>query len=112
MGSKQWQKSQNGPDWMDIRTTMEAIGLLHRVNVVLTLTPGAHTGSPFTWHFTCVAMDTDASVMGQCVVDLSGEWPCKDHADLSHCLYAGLLSLDYSLSSKVWQQNKLPFTAE
>jgi hypothetical protein len=52
------------------------------------------------------------SVMGAPVVDLSGEWPCPDHKQVEHCLFAGLMKMDDVLTKKLWHQNKLPFTAE
>lgn len=113
MASK-WRAPQNSPDWTDIFTTMKAIEALHSVTVTVSLTAGVFDGpSGFT---TIAALHSaasgEASVLGEPVLVMCGEWPCPEHQDYASCLYAALLTMDGKLSSKVWQQMKLPFTAE
>jgi len=112
MGDKSWRATSPGPDWMDLTATMRAIETLHSVSVMVGLHcyPGSAGGA--MWHITALYVGKDASLLGACVAALSGEWPCKDHRQVEHCLYAGLIRLDHELSQKVWEQNSLPFTAE
>lgn len=113
MGTK-WREQQSAPDWTDIFTTLRAIEQLHSVTVFVTLTAGVFDGPN---GFTTVAARRvtpmgEASVLGEPVIVLSGEWPCKDHASYVACLYSALLSLDSALSRKLWKQLQLPFTAD
>lgn len=112
MGDKSWRASSNGPDWTDIISVMNAIEKLHLVAVTVALHCSAHEYPTMIWHIAGVEVGRDASVMGAPILALSGEWPCKDHAQVTACLYAGLLRFDHLLSHKLWEQNKLPFTAE
>jgi len=113
MGSK-WREPKNTPDWTDTFTIMRAIEGLHSVTVFVTLTAGTYDGP--TGYTTICAQRTakqgEASVLGEPVLVLSGEWPCPNHKEYVACLYAALLELDSKLSSKLWAQLELPFTAE
>jgi hypothetical protein len=112
MGDKSWRESSTGPDWTDVTTTMQAIEELHNVSVTIGLHCLPGTAGASVWHLTSLYVGRDASVLGALVGDMSGEWPCKDHSKVEHCLYAGLIQLDHLLSTKMWEQNILPFTAE
>lgn len=112
MGTK-WRDAQNKPDWTDIFTVMRAIEGLHSVTVFVTLTAGVFDGPSgfitiFAQHTSAMG---EASVLGEPVMCSCGEWPCKDHKDFATCLYGALLELDSQLSSKLWAQSTLPFTA-
>jgi hypothetical protein len=109
-----WREPKNSPDWTDIFTTMRAIEQLHSVTVFITMTAGVYDGpSGFT---TLAARKEEklgeASVLGAPVIVSSGEWPCRTHKDFAACLYAALLEMDAQLSSKLWKQMQMPFTAE
>ena len=113
MGVK-WGETKSSPDWTDVFTTMKAIEDLHGVQLMVTLTAGIFDGpAGFT---TIAAMKVakrgEASVLGEPVLALCGEWPCPTHRDYVACLYAALLSIDSRLGSKLWEQMQMPFTAD
>jgi hypothetical protein len=112
MGSKVWEKSKNKPDWIDVTALCKAIESLHGVAVALVLRSGIFSGPAITWDILCLDMGKDANVMGQAILGLSGEWPCPEHETLEACLFAGLYAADSKLSSELWKQSGLPFTAE
>jgi hypothetical protein len=113
MGTK-WRNSHNSPDWTDIFTLMRGIEALHSVTVFVTLTAGTYDG--VTGYTTIFAHHTaksgEASVLGEPVAILAGEWPCPHHRDYVSCLYSALMEMDSKLSAEVWKQSTMPFTAE
>lgn len=110
MGDKQWHASSSGPDWMDIMGVVSAIESTYHVSVAIGLHAGGQFGTSAIWHITVLEYVTPLSVVGTPLTDLSGEWPCQDHPEVTHCLYAGLLRMDHLLTEKLTEQNKLPFT--
>jgi hypothetical protein len=104
MGDKAWRASSDGPDWMDVISTLKAVEGLHGVTVTIGLHSVPGYGLVSMWHLTAVQADRDASVLGNSVMDLSGEYPCKDHSRVEHCLYAGLLRLDHELTKRYRQE--------
>ena len=107
MGAKSWEKSSSGPDWTDVLITMKAIEEFHSVSVTFTLVPGVFAGPAGMLTIAVRSVSKDASIMGSVVLAMSGEWPCKDHQSMEACVYAGLLTIDGTLSSKVWEQKTL-----
>lgn len=107
MGATSWEKSSNGPDWTDVLITMRAIEDCHNVSVSFTLVPGVFAGPAGMLTLAARPVSRDASVLGSVILAISGEWPCKDHKDLVACVYAGLLTIDHGLGSKVWEQKTL-----
>lgn len=88
---------------------VRAIEELHSVTVFITLT-AAITNGPGGFTTVCARHEAkrgQASVLGEPVIVLSGEWPCKDHKDYASCVYASLYELDSQLSAKLWHQLSL-----
>ena len=112
MGANQWPKSQNKPDWTDVIVMMRALETLHNVVITWCLTPGGYAGPSAFSTLAAYHVPQEASVMGQAILAMSGEFPCKEHADLASCVYAGLYQMDSALSSKLWYQMQVPFTPE
>jgi len=107
MGAKNWLESFDGPDWTDVLITMKAIEDCHNVSVTFTLIPGLFAGPAGMLTVGARQLSKDASVLGSYVAAISGEWPCREHKEMSACVYAGLLRLDVELDRKVWEQNTL-----
>src|SRR5215212_1798747 len=99
MGAKGWLDSSSGPDWTDVLITMKAIEDFHNVSVTFTLTPGNFGGPSGMLTIAARSVSRDASVLGSLVLVTSGEWPCKDHKQITACVYAGLLTFDHALTS-------------
>lgn len=112
MGAKSWEKQQNAPDWTDIFCLMKAIESLHSVVVTLTLSSTVFEGPLGIAVLTAYHVPEEASVLGQPILAMSGEYPCPEHKDLVSCVFAALYSLDAALTKKLWKQSQLPFTAE
>jgi|SRR5215216_521753 len=107
----QWAAASNGPDWTDVAISMKAVGDFHHVLIVLSLGPGAYDGPSLFGSLSATGIPAEGSVLGQPILGIGLEFPCKDHKDLTSCVYAAVLQMDYILSDKVWKQLKLPFTA-
>lgn len=108
MARKSWQELPSGPDWTDVILLMKALENLHSVLVTITIGATVHDGPG---GYTCIAalhQPEEASVLGQPIVALSAEWPCREHKELVGCLFAGLYELDSMLSKKLWDQNTMP----
>jgi hypothetical protein len=110
--ANQWQNSLNGPDWTDVLVFMKAIENLHSVSVVISIVPTVYDGPSGMLTISARQLGKDASVLGSYVAALSGEWPCREHANMTDCIFAGLYQIDHQLSVKVWKQNILPGTGE
>lgn len=112
MAASRKLSSLDGPSFVDIFTTIKEIEKWHHVVIFVTLSAGAFNGP--CGFATISAMRTaeigEASVLGEPILALSGEWPCNRHNDLQGCLYAGLLEVDHLLTGKVWEQKIIPFT--
>jgi len=112
MRDKTWQGSQSTPDWTDVVCLMKAVESLHHVVVTLCVTPGAFDGPSAYTTLAAYHVPEEASVLGQAVLAMSGEFPCPEHKDLATCVFSGLYRMDELLGRKLWQQSNLPFTPE
>lgn len=111
MGAKPWRASSDGPDWTDIAVCLREIGTTHGVVLALAILASPFEGCSLRWTIAATGMPREASVLGNPVTALSGEWPCKDHAQLTHCVYAGCLRMDAVLTEKLAKQSQMLFTA-
>jgi len=102
---------ETGPDWVDIVMLMREIEHVHSVTVTITLGRGVFDGPSIVTTIAALRQPSEGNIMGEALLALGGEWPCKDHATLPACVFHGLYELDYMLARKVWQQLSLPFTA-
>jgi len=105
-----WPALQSKPDWTDVIVMMRAIETLHGVVVTWCLTPGGYDGPSAFSTLAAYHVPQEASVMGQAILAMSGEFPCREHGDLASCVYSGLYQLDGALTSKLWKQSNQPFT--
>lgn len=92
-----WEKSTNGPDWIDVEMLMRALEGLHSAHVALIVSP-AGTGS--TGGVVVAASALFDVLPGSALpngVAVHKEWPCNSHATLAaHCFNA-LHELDYRI---------------
>jgi hypothetical protein len=101
-----WEKSTNGPDWIDVEMLMRAIGGLHTGEVAVVVSP-AGTGSSG-------GVDVAASMLFDVLpgsslpasVVVHKIWPCATHKTLAAHAFALLHDLDYEIS-KVYKQESL-----
>lgn len=114
MRSSKWREPQYSPDWTDVMLAIKAVEELHQVILIVSMSTGVFQGP--SGYTTLSAFKEEkrgtASILGSPILALSGEWPCKDHKDFYACLLSAVYSMDSALSSKVWKQNILPFTAD
>ena len=103
---KQWRKSTNGPDWIDIRAMMVAIGALHTAHVEVVCSP-LGTGSTGSVQVECAAhFDLlPGSSLPQTVL-VNGPWPSVTNGSLEELAYNLLWKLDYEIS-QVYKQEGL-----
>lgn len=101
-----WEKSTNGPDWMDVEGLMRAIGTLHSGNVAVIVTP-CGTGSTG-------GVDVAASILFDVLPGSSlpesviarADWPCDKHTTLAAHAFSLLYDLDHRISL-VYKQESL-----
>ena len=104
--SKQWQKSSKGPDWIDLRAMMVAMGAIHSAHVEVTVSP---LGIGSTGSVTVRASAHFDLLPGSSLpetVESKAEWPNKRNATLEDLAYNLLWQLDYDIG-KVYQQSGL-----
>lgn len=111
-GKAEWAKSSNGPDWTDVAITLKAVEDFHKCHIVLTLGGTAFSGPSLFGSVSAIPMPKRGTVLGQPIMAIPLEYPCKDHRDLVSCVYAAVLQIDHMLCTKVWEQICAPFTAE
>jgi len=87
-----------------------ALNELHAVQCSITLKPGSSLGGSVLWTLAALDQPQEASVLGQRVWAMSGEWPCPEHRELTFCLFAGLFELDQQLIKEKWKNLPLPGT--
>jgi len=101
-----WEKSTNGPDWIDVEMLMRALGGLHSGHVGLIFSPHG-TGSSG-------GLDVAASMLfdvlpGSSIpvhVAVNTTWPCTEHKTLAAHAFNALHELDFEVS-KVYQTEAL-----
>lgn len=96
-GVNSWQLSSDGPDWTDVMILMKAIERLHGVLVTVTIGATVFEDGAGLLTIAALKVERDASVLGSPIAALSGDWPCKEHHNLCHCVFAGLYALDGQL---------------
>lgn len=92
-----WEKSTNGPDWIDVEMMMRAMEGLHSAHVALIVSPFG-TGSTG-------GVDVAASAMFDVLpgsslpasVLVRKNWPCSSHATLAAHCFTALHELDYRI---------------
>lgn len=94
---KQWAKSTNGPDWIDVEMMLRAMSALHSVSVGITLLPrGIGATGGLSVGANCI-FDVLPGSSIEPAISLTKDWPCSQHADLaSHC-FALLHELDFKI---------------
>jgi hypothetical protein len=103
---KQWAKSSNGPDWIDLRAMMVAIGQLHTATVELIVSPlGIGSTGSVTVQLVAHFDKLPGSSLPETVIT-KAEWPGKKSQELTELAYNLLWQLDYEIS-KVYEQSGL-----
>jgi hypothetical protein len=104
--SKQWAKSTNGPDWIDLRAMMIAIGAIHSAKVEVIISP-LGIGSTGSVTVECAAhFDLlPGSSLPETVV-VNGVWPTAKAATVQDLAYNLLWRLDYQIG-EVYKQEGL-----
>lgn len=101
-----WEKSTNGPDWIDVEMLMRAIGGLHSGDIAIVVSPDG-TGSSG-------GVDVVASMLFNVLpgsslpmsVAVHKVWPCNTHKTLASHAFALLHELDYEIG-KVYKSESL-----
>lgn len=99
-----WEKSTNGPDWMDVEMLMRAIEAVHGGHVALVFSPrGIGSSGGLDVAASCILdVVPDASVPASVVVDK--RWPCNTHKQLAPHAFALLHQLDYAVGEAYKQR--------
>lgn len=105
---KGWEKSTNGPDWIDVEMLMRALEGLHSAHVALIVSP-AGIGSTGGVEVAASALfDILPGSSLPATVAVHKKWPCKGHATLAGHCFAALHELDYRIgqtykNEKLWE---------
>jgi hypothetical protein len=94
---KGWEKSTNGPDWIDVEMLMRALEGLHSAHVALIISP-AGTGSTGGVEVAASALfDVLPGSSLPASVAVHKKWPCTAHASLAGHCFAALHELDFRI---------------
>lgn len=105
---KRWHAVQNGPDWMDIRNTIQAIESLHECSCTLTIALGDGQLSSQLL-LVALAVSRKGTLPQQYQrVALAVQGSASAFDSLPAKAYALLLELDYKCSGQFWEQGPLP----
>lgn len=106
----QWENPSHGPDWTDVAVAMKAVGDFHQCLIILSMSAGVFDGGALYGSLCARSVSEDASVLGQPILALALEYPCKTHKELASCVFAAVYQMDVELSKKVWKQSNMAFT--
>jgi hypothetical protein len=104
--SKQWAKSTNGPDLMDVETMMRALSGLHSGIVSITLSPRGLGSSGGVVTSAQIALSVLPGSSLPEVIGATSEWPCKKCGSFWGHIYGLLYELDQEVG-KVYKQETL-----
>ncbi len=103
---KGWEKSTNGPDWIDVEMLMRAIGGLHSGHVGLIVSPDGIGSSGGVVVVASMLFDVLPGSSLPEHVAVHKNWPCNTHKTLAAHTFALLHELDYEIS-KVYKNESL-----
>lgn len=103
-GATRWRDSMNGPDWMDLRGTMSAIGELHQCRVYAMLRPsGGILDAMIELSVVAERATPDPAPEKQKIV-LWRTWPNKLGQTFEQTVYFSLLDLDNHIGREWYEQ--------
>lgn len=101
-----WEKSTNGPDWIDVEMLMRAIGGLHSGHVAVILSPDGIGSSGGVDVAASMLFDVLPGSSLPASVAVHGHWPCDKHKTLATHAFSLLHDLDFEIS-KVYRNESL-----
>lgn len=105
--SKEWAKSSNGPDWVDIRVFMKELMVLHSCQVYLEVMPGTTVTGPELRCVLTAVSNAPGSDLRVCEEAVARSWPNSQAKSMEGTVYGLCVALDNRLLSKWWKQEKL-----
>lgn len=104
---KQWAKSGNGPDWVDIEAALRAIDGIHLGKTGVLISPrgtGATGGLHLIISTVWDVLEGSSQLAG---VDSDSEWPCPEGCTLEGHILGGIYAHDFAIGA-AYQQRFLP----
>lgn len=102
--TKQWVKSSNGPDWVDIRVMMKELMVLHKCAVYLEIMCGTMPNGP-ELRVVCTAVsNAPGSDLKACEESVAVSWPNASAKAFEGAVYGLLVALDNRLLALWWRQ--------
>jgi len=101
-----WEKSTNGPDWIDVEMLMRAMGGLHSGHVALIVSPDGIGSSGGVDVAASMLFDVLPGSSLPASVAVHKRWPCVTHTMLAAHGFSLLHELDYEIS-KVYKNESL-----
>ena len=101
-----WEKSTNGPDWIDVEMLMRAIGGLHSGHVAVIISPDGIGSSGGVDVAASMLFDVLPGSSLPASVAVHKSWPCATHKTLASHAFSLLHDLDFEIS-KVYKNESL-----
>jgi len=101
-----WEKSTNGPDWIDVEMLMRAIGGLHSGHVAVIVSPDGIGSSGGVDVAASMLFDVLPGSSLPASVAVHKRWPCATHATLAAHAFSLLHELDFEIS-KVYKNESI-----
>lgn len=101
-----WEKSTNGPDWVDVENLMRALGAVHSGHVDLSILPAGIGSTGGVIVGARILFDVLPGSSLPLSVRVEGTWPCVGHATIAGHAIALLYQLDYEIG-KTYKNEEL-----
>ena len=101
-----WEKSTNGPDWIDVEMLMRAIGGLHSGHVAVIVSPDGIGSSGGVDVAASMLFDVLPGSSLPASVAVHKRWPCDTHKTLAAHAFSLLHELDFEIS-KVYKNESI-----
>jgi len=101
---KEWRKSSDGPDWIDVMMTLNAIEKLHECRAGLTVIPATqgHNGGAKCEVWAQFAVLPTSTLPARVSVEFT--WPSGKGLGMVGAFYRAALELDYKLGGQYVQR--------
>ena len=102
-----WEKSSNGPDWIDIRALIGAMEQLHEMQLTILLTRDGMYDGPGLRAVVLAVPNNPMEGVTQGQLSVSGVWPNSASSTMTAHIFNLLMMIDRQVLVEWWDQKRL-----